>query len=68
MPRIRASNYPDGGAADFLDKALERLEKTRYISDGDPNIITIPESVLDKLREDSLDGKELRIYSLGETE
>lgn len=63
MPRVRASNYPDGGAKDFLDKALERLEKTRYISDGDPDIITIPESARSKLNEDSLGGKELRVYN-----
>lgn len=64
MPRVRASNFPDGGVGDFLDKALARLEKTRYISDGDPDIITIPESMLEHLNEDSLEGKELRTYTL----
>lgn len=67
MPRVRASNYPDGGAKDFLDKALERLAKTRYISDGDPDIITIPESVRVNLAEDSLGGKILRTYNPAET-
>jgi peptidoglycan/xylan/chitin deacetylase (PgdA/CDA1 family) len=67
MPRVRASNYPDGGAKDFLDKALARLGNTRYISDGDPDIITIPESFLDKLNADSLEGKTLRTYNLEET-
>lgn len=64
MPRVRASNFPDGDAKDFLDKALARLDKTRYISDGDPDIITIPEASLDKLNADSLDGKTLRTYNL----
>lgn len=68
MPRIRASNYPDGGMGDFLDKALARLEKTRYVSDGDANIITIPESARGDLDEGSLGEKELRTYTLEETE
>lgn len=68
MPRIRASNYPDGGMKDFLDKALKRLEGTRYISDGDPDIITIPESAREHLNEESLGSKELRTYTLEETE
>lgn len=66
MPRVRASNYPDGGAKDFLDKALERLELTRYISDGDPDIITIPEEARANLNEESLGEKELRVYDLTE--
>jgi len=68
MPRIRASNFPDGGQKDFLDKALRRLESTRYISDGDPDIITIPEAMLSKLDPDSLGHKELRTYSPEEAE
>lgn len=68
MPRVRASNFPDGGVGDFLDKALTRLEKTRYISDGDPDIITVPESALENLNEDSLSNKELRTYTLEEDE
>lgn len=67
MPRIRASNFPDGDAKDFLDKALARLGNTRYISDGDPDIITVPESNLDKLNEDSLGEKTLRTYTLEKT-
>lgn len=66
MPRVRASNYPDGGLADFLDEALDRLEKTRYISDGDADIITIPESRLEDLDEESLEDKELRTYELAD--
>jgi peptidoglycan/xylan/chitin deacetylase (PgdA/CDA1 family) len=68
MPRVRASNFPDGNAKDFLDAALTRLEKTRYISDGDPDIITIPESSLPKLNPDSLGEKTLRTYNLEPTE
>jgi peptidoglycan/xylan/chitin deacetylase (PgdA/CDA1 family) len=68
MPRIRASNFPDGGSKDFLDKALERLEKTRYISDGDPDIITVPQSILPYLNEDSLGDKILRTYNSDPTE
>lgn len=66
MPRIRASNFPDGGAQDFLDKALNSLESKRYISDGDPDIITFPEALLPDLNQDSLGGKELRTYTLDE--
>ena len=68
MPRVRASNFPDGTVKDFLDRALDRLDTTRYISDGDPDIITIPQSMADYLDEDSLGDKELRVYSLDETE
>lgn len=68
MPRVRASNFPDGGIGDFMDRALVRLENSRYISDGDPNIITIPESALDSLNGDSLGEKELRTYTLEETQ
>jgi len=68
MPRVRASNFPEGNAKDFLDNALNRLENSRYISDGDPDIITIPESMLPKLNEDSLKGKELRTYNLDNTQ
>ncbi|MGI6366480.1 MAG: polysaccharide deacetylase family protein [Bacillota bacterium] len=68
MPRVRASNYPDGGVGDFLDKALARLNKTRYISDGDPDIITVPESALEDLNPESLGDKELRTYNLEATE
>ena len=68
MPRVRASNFPDGGAKDFLDKALQRLETTRYISDGDPDIITVPEPALAKLNEESLGDKVLRTYDLDKNE
>ena len=47
---------------------LARLETARYISDGDPDIITILESAQDKLNEDSLEGKTLRTYTLKKTE
>lgn len=67
MPRIRASNYPDGNLKDFLDNALARLDKTRYISDGDPARITFPEAELDKFDGDSLGDKILRTY-IPETE
>ncbi|HHU29842.1 MAG: polysaccharide deacetylase family protein [Bacillota bacterium] len=62
MPRIRASNYPDGGESNFLDRALERLTKTRYISDGDPDTVTFPESALESFNEESLGDKKLRCY------
>lgn len=58
MPRIRASNY--GG--DFLDNALKQLESNRYISDGDPDTITIPETMKEYLDAETLGDKSLRVY------
>ena len=56
MPRSGPATTPTA-AGDFLDKALARLNKTRYISDGDP--ITVPESALEDLNPESLGDKEL---------
>lgn len=62
MPRIRASNFPDGNLKNFLDNALTRLDKTRYISDGDPDTITFPQTRMADFNPDSLGDKILRTY------
>lgn len=63
MPRIRASNTTEQAhESPYLDQALKRLESTRYISDGAPDIITIPEHMREFLNPDSLGEKTLRVY------
>lgn len=62
MPRVRASNWDDGYGGNYLNRALDRLKEARYISDGSPDIITIPESMLPYLNQESLGDKELRTY------
>jgi len=62
--RVRASETKvDGvGMYDWI-KAFENGNRTRYISDGDPNTITVQEKHKDVLSED-LKGKTLRTYTL----
>lgn len=62
MPRVRASNVDDGYGGNYLSRALDRLETTRYVSDGYPDIITIPQSMESFLNQDSLGDKELWTY------
>jgi len=62
--RVRASETKvDGvGMYDWI-KAFKNGNRTRYISDGDPNTITVQEKHKDVLSED-LKGKALRTYTL----
>lgn len=64
MPRVRASNWKlNDRDHSFLDRALQRLEKSRYISDGDPNTITIPQNMEQHLDRRQLGDKQVRIYN-----
>lgn len=62
LPRIRASeiNTSKLGLYDWL-KYFDEHPEMRYISDGDPNTITIPENLKDKLI--SLNGKKIVVYT-----
>jgi peptidoglycan/xylan/chitin deacetylase (PgdA/CDA1 family) len=58
IPRIRADSTE-------LPRWLEHFEnkrEERYISDGDPNIITVPESLADQIDENRLGDRTLRLY------
>lgn len=62
--RVRASETKvDGiGMYDWM-RAFDEGRRIRYISDGNPNIVTILEKDAEKLRDD-LNGREIREYSL----
>lgn len=64
--RIRASETKvDGvGMYDWM-KALDQGGRLRYISDGDPNVVTVPKAYEDRISHE-LEGKEIRIYELNE--
>ncbi len=57
--RIRCGD-DEGEAGDWL-KRMEKNPETRYISDGDPGIITVPDSFKDKVSSSALGKKQLRI-------
>lgn len=57
--RIRCGDG-EGEAGDWLRRMAEKPE-IRYISDGDPDTITVPASMKDKINEAALGSKKLRI-------
>ena len=61
--RVRASETKvDGvGMYDWL-KAFDKGTRLRYISDGNPNVITIPEKYVDRLDDEKVKDKLLYIY------
>ncbi|PAB59471.1 polysaccharide deacetylase family protein [Anaeromicrobium sediminis] len=65
--RVRASDlqkYVDGvGMYDWF-KHFEKGNRTRYISDGDKDIITIPKNYEDVLDKSKITDKEIRTYEL----
>jgi peptidoglycan/xylan/chitin deacetylase (PgdA/CDA1 family) len=65
--RVRASDlqeYVDGvGMYDWL-KRFEKGERTRFISDGDPNIVTVPVNFKEVVDESKTIDKEIRTYEL----
>ncbi len=65
LPRVRASETKvDGvGMYDWL-KYFEANPHRRYISDGNPNTITIPEHLEENINPEAIGEKELRLYSL----
>lgn len=64
LPRVRASemNTAGTGIYDWLQQFDKKPEK-RYISDGNPDTIAIPESEKENVDQSKLNGKELIIYS-----
>jgi hypothetical protein len=64
LPRVRASEMKTDGVGlyDWLQHFEKKPEK-RYISDGNPDMVAIPESEKDNVDESKLNGKELIIYN-----
>jgi len=64
LPRVRASEMnTDGvGLYDWLQYFEKKPEK-RYISDGNPDTVAIPESEEENVDKSKLNGKELVIYN-----
>ncbi len=64
LPRIRASemNTAGTGIYDWLEHFEKKPEK-RYISDGNPDTVAIPESEKENVDQSRLDGKQLVIYN-----
>ena len=63
LPRIRASELKMGGTGiyDYL-ASFEKHPEKRYISDGNPNTIVIPEKEQENINKDSIKDKELITY------
>ncbi|MDD3705245.1 MAG: polysaccharide deacetylase [Clostridiaceae bacterium] len=64
LPRVRASEMKTEGTGmyDWLEHFENKPEK-RYISDGNPDTVAIPESEADYVDKSKLNGKELLIYN-----
>lgn len=64
LPRVRASEMKTEGTGiyDWLQQFDKKPEK-RYISDGNPDTVAIPESEKENVDQSKLNGKELIIYS-----
>ena len=67
--RVRASDlekYVKGvGLYDWLEQ-FEKGSRIRYISDGDPNTVTVPEKFQDILDADKVGERSIRTYTLNE--
>ena len=63
LPRIRASEMNTAGVGmyDWLD-VLEANPQRRYVSDGNPNTIMVPESLQDALDKNRAGNREIIIY------
>jgi hypothetical protein len=64
LPRVRASEMKTEGTGlyDWL-QYFERKPGKRYISDGNPDTVAIPESEKENVDQSKLNGKELVIYN-----
>lgn len=60
IPRIQAIDKPFGSTY-WLDK-LKSKSSGRYISDGDPDITTVPKNLAPKIDPKKLNGAQLRTY------
>ena len=63
LPRIRASEIKMGGTGiyDYL-ASFEKHPEKRYISDGNPNTIVIPENEKENIKQESIVDKQLITY------
>lgn len=63
LPRIRASELKMGGTGiyDYL-ASFEKHPEKRYISDGNPNTIAIPENEKENINKDNIVDKQLITY------
>lgn len=63
IPRIRASEMKTDGVGlyDWL-QVLEENPERRYLSDGNPGTVVVPEALKDEVNEAMLKGKELVTY------
>lgn len=62
IPRIRGEDPFEYGYLYFWMDFFDRNPQLRYISDGNPNFITFPKELLEKINLDALEGKEMRTY------
>ncbi len=60
LPRIQGGEM-DSGSTFWLDR-IKNGDQGRYISDGDPNTVTIPSSLESKTDKSHLNGATLRVY------
>lgn len=63
LPRVRASEMETDGVGlyDWLERLRENPER-RYISDGNPAVVTVPEPLAAQVDQSRLDGKSLLTY------
>lgn len=64
LPRVRGSEMKTDGVGlyDWLQYFEKKPEK-RYISDGNPNTVAIPENEKENVDQNKLNGKELVVYN-----
>ncbi|QNO15212.1 polysaccharide deacetylase family protein [Alkalicella caledoniensis] len=62
IPRIRGEDPMEYGYIYYWMEYFERNPHLRYISDGNPNYITVPEDQLDKIDTEAFQGKTIRTY------
>lgn len=58
LPRVRA----DGTELPRWLEHFDNKPEERYISDGDPNTVTVPKNLSNRLNESRLDNRTLRLY------
>ncbi len=61
IPRLRGSDV-EATDMGWQLRRNEQYPRERYVSDGDPNKITIPKSLEGLINPEALDGKELLVY------
>jgi hypothetical protein len=64
MPRVCGSSLPEENAYDlgFFLEFYQKSPEFRYVSDGDPDTVSVPEKYAENVDKESLNGKRLVIY------